>query len=642
MTAWDDVGTPIDLKGPKHRAVLARLVVARGRVVPVDRLVDDLWPEPAAGTVSAVRTFVAALRRALEPHRPPRQPARLLVTEGPGYALRPPPDSVDAWRFGDTVAAAATAAPHVALDLLDRALGWWRGPAYAGFDEPWARVERSRLDQLRLDAVEQRAAALLELGRAAEAVPDLDAHVAGHPWREEAWRLLALALYRAGRQGDALAVLRRARDLLSEQLGVDPGPRLRQLEADMLRQSGQVEERTAGAHRLWAQAAAAYDRAVPVSSGSRLESTVGLLRSLAVTGAGGLEAARRQRMTAIVVAEQLADPELTGQVIGGYDVPAIWPRSDDPAQAAQIVAAAERALATAGPGLSDATRARLLATVAVESRGVGGSRGPQAAREAERIARQLGDPGLLAFALNGVFMQTFHRAGLASERDGIGAELVAVGARHGLASYEILGHLVRMQASGALADFAAGDAHACAADRLAQRHDRPLVGVFTRWYRALRLAATGSAAATVEAAYRDAAALLATAGMPGVERGLLPLALLCLRVWRDDPVGVDDDTDRGPYGPWARPLVLLAAGRAADAATALRQTPEPPRDLLFEALWCLTARAAIALGDRTVMRRARSALAPAAGELAGAGSGMLTVGPVAHHLDHLDAALRRR
>ncbi|PWU61714.1 SARP family transcriptional regulator, partial [Micromonospora globispora] len=94
VVAWDGVGAPIDLKGPKHRAVLARLVVARGRVVPVSRLVDDLWQEPPPGAVGAVRTFVAALRRALEPQRPPREPARLLVTEGPGYALRPAPDAV--------------------------------------------------------------------------------------------------------------------------------------------------------------------------------------------------------------------------------------------------------------------------------------------------------------------------------------------------------------------------------------------------------------------------------------------------------------------------------------------------------------------------------------------------------------------
>src|SRR5947208_2625568 len=182
--------------------------------------------------------------------------------------------------------------------------------------------------------------------------------------------------------------------------------------------------------------------------------------------------------------------------------PAIWTRSDDPAQAAQIVAAAERALAALRPGSSQATRARLLATIALDSRGTRAARGPEAAQEAARIARRLGDPALLAFALNGLFMQTFHRAGLAPERDEIGAELVALAARHGLVTFEILGHLVRLQARSALADFAAGDQHAAAADRLAQRHDRPLVAVFTQWYRALRLAATGSSPQAAEAGYR--------------------------------------------------------------------------------------------------------------------------------------------
>ncbi|MBF9130229.1 winged helix-turn-helix domain-containing protein [Plantactinospora sp. S1510] len=644
VVAWDGVGAPIDLKGPKHRAVLARLVVARSQVVPVSRLVDDLWREPPPGAVSAVRTFVAALRRALEPQRPPREPARLLVTEGPGYALRPAPDAVDAWRFEDAVAAAVAAPPHKALERIERALSWWRGPAFADFDdEPWARAERSRLEQLRLNAIEQRAEARLTVGRASDVVPDLDAHVAENPWREEAWRLLALALYRAGRQGDALAVLRRARSLLLEQLGVDPSPRLRRLEADILRQADRVSDGPdgPGPERVWAETAAAYDRTVASGSGARLESTVGLLRSLAVTGAGGLEAAREQRIAAIAAAERWADPELTARVIGGYDVPAIWTRSDDPAQAAQIVTAAERALAALRPGPPEAIRARLLATIAMESRGTRAARGPEAAREAERIARRLGDPVLLAFALNGVFMQTFHRAGLAPERDEIGAELVALSARHGLVTFEILGHLVRLQARSALADFAVADEHAAAAAQLAERHERPLVDVFIQWYRALRLAATGPSPQAAEAAYRDAAAQLADAGMPGVERGLLPLALLGLRVWHGDPVCFDDDPDWGPYTPWVRPLVLLTRDRPADAAAALRRTPDPPRDLLFEALWCLTAQAAIALGDRTAMERARSELTPAANELAGAGSGMLTIGPVSHHLDRLVAALNR-
>ncbi|MFD8331745.1 BTAD domain-containing putative transcriptional regulator [Streptomyces solisilvae] len=797
VVAWDrDAdGRAIALKGPRHRAVLARLIVARRRVVPVSRLVEDLWTAPSPGAVGAVRTFVAALRRALEPDRPPRAPARLLVTEGPGYALRADADAVDAWRFEQDVAAAATLPPDGALARLEEALGRWRGPAYAEFaDEGWARGERSRLAELRLHAVERQAEARLALGRAAEAVPDLEAHLAEHPWREGAWRALALALYRTGRQGDALAVLRRARTLLVEQLGLDPGPELRRLESDILAQAPHLAPATArggGAAQVWADAAAAYDRTVASGARTRLESTVGLLRDLSMTGGGGLLTARRQRVAAVAAAEELGDPELTARVIGAYDVPAIWTRLDDPEQAATIVAAAERTLAalaagleapddrlpgveppdhgepsgqtpdressgheasgheaphhrepdhagheptgheTPGPGTSepeapghedhgheapgrgataheapgrvapghadtghgaprrgasghgvggrevtgrwvsgreavgrgssapggdgrgapghstfgrgtageaatrhDAIRARLLATVAVESRGGHSGRGRQAARQAEEIARRLDDPALLAFALNGVFMQSFDRAGLAPRRDATGAELIALSARHGLVAFEVLGHLIRLQARSALADFASADRHAAAAERLGERHERPLVKVFTEWYRALRLAATGRAD-EAEAAYRDAATRLDGAGMPGLERGLLPLALLCLRVERGRPAPTDPDLDWGPYAPWARPLVLLARDRRAEAAAALRTVPEPPRDLLLEALWCLTGRAAIALGDRETMARARTALAPAAAELAGAGSGLLTLGPVSLHLADL-------
>jgi DNA-binding SARP family transcriptional activator len=643
-------GGALALKGPRHRAVLARLLVARGRVVPVSLLVDDLWEEPPAGAVGAVQTFVAALRRVLEPERPPRAPARLLVTEGPGYALRAEPAAVDAWRFEAAVRTAATLPPGRALEQLHDGLGLWRGPAYAEFaQESWSRGERSRLAELRLQAEERRAEARLALGLAAEAVPDLDAHVADHPWREDAWRLLALALYRTGRQGDALALLRRARATLVGQLGVDPGPKLRRLEADILAQDPRLDSPAApaAAAELWQEAAASYDRTVAAGARARLESTVGLIRNLAVTGGEGLQAAGRHRLAAITAAEEFGDPELTTRVIGGYDVPANWTRSDDPELAEQIVAAAERTL-TALPrgGSHETARCCLLATIALEMRGTRSPRGPQAAEAAERIARGLDDPALLAFALNGAFMQSCTRAGLASRRDAIGAELVSLGARHGLVTYEVLGHLVRLQARSALADFAAADGHAEAADRLAERHELPLVGVFTQWYRALRLAAHGRSV-QAEAAYRAAAVRLGGAGMPGVERGLLPLALLCLRLHPGDRLRsareaaelMEPGADWGPYQPWAEPFALLRAGRRTEARSALDSVPEPPADLMYEALCCLEATVALELGDRPVLRRARARLLPAASELAGAGSGLITLGPVDHYLGAVTTAL---
>ncbi len=647
VTAWRGPHV-LALKGPRHRAVLARLILARRRVVPVARLVEDLWDTPPPRAVGAVRTFVGDLRRALEPDRPPRAPARLLVTEGPGYALRAAPGTVDAWRFEAAVAEADRMPAARAPDRLREALGEWRGPAYAEFGtEDWARGERSRLTELRLRAVERRAELLVELGRAAEAVPDLDAHLTEHPWREESWRLLALALYRTGRQADALAVLRRARALLAGRLGIDPGPRLRRLEAGILAQDPDLDppgEPADAAARLWTRATEAYDRTVAAGSRARLESTVGLLRSLAVTGGGGLEAAREHRMTAVQAAEETGDAELTARVIGAYDVPANWTRSDDPELARRLVDAAERTLGALPEGpATDAARCRLLATVALESRGVRSPRGPRAAAEAERIARRLDDPALLAFALNGVFMQSCTRAGLAPRRDAIGAELVALGTRHGLVNYEILGHLVRLQARSALADLTAADAHANAVDRLAERHERPLVAVFTAWYLALRQAAAVGPSADshdrAEAAYRSAAGLLDGAGMPGLERGLLPLALLGLRLAHGRPAQVDPGADWGPYRPWAEPFALLAAGRDTEARNALRALPEPPPDLLYEALCCAEAALALALGDRPALRRTYDRLLPASGELAGAGSGLLTFGPVDGWLDAIRRAL---
>ncbi|CAL9277533.1 hypothetical protein SUDANB5_06062 [Streptomyces sp. SudanB5_2050] len=637
-------GDALALKGPRHRAVLARLILARRRVVPLDRLVRDLWDEPPPRAVGAVRTFVGDLRRALEPDRPPRAPARLLVTEGPGYALRAAPDDVDAWRFEAAVAEADRLPAAQAPDRLRAALAQWRGPAYAEFaGEEWTRGERSRLTELRLRAVERRAEILVDLGRAAEAVPDLDAHLTEHPWREEAWRLLALALYRTGRQADALAVLRRARDLLARHLGVDPGPGLRRLEARVLAQDPDLDppgEPAEAAARLWVRATEAYDRAVAAGSHARLESTVGLLRGLAVTGGGGLQAASRQRVAAIAAAEETGDAELTARVIGSYDVPANWTRSDDPVLARQVVAAAERTLAALpdGPAAAPA-RCRLLATVAVESRGVRSPRGPRAAAEAERLARGLDDPALLAFALNGAFMQSCTAAGTAPRRDAIGAELVELSARHGMVNHAVLGHLIRLQARSALADLAGADEHADAVDLIAARHERPLAGVFTAWYRALRLAVTGGPYDRAEAAFRSAAALLEGAGMPGLERGLLPLALLGLRLSRGRPADVDPRADWGPYRPWAEPFALLADGRRTDARTALRSLAEPPPDLLYEALCCAEAALALALGDRTALERTYERLLPAAGEIAGAGSGLLTFGPVDTWLAGLRRAL---
>ncbi|MEN3539816.1 BTAD domain-containing putative transcriptional regulator [Microbispora sp. ZYX-F-249] len=236
-------GHPVDLGPPLQRAVLARLVCAGGHVVSTDRFIDDLWQgQPPPKALGALQVYISNLRRALEPGRAPRTPAKVLVTAPPGYVLHLDAGAVDAWRFPTLMDAASGllsgGQPAEALRTVDEALSLWRGSAFAEFgDEDWAVPEAARLEEMRMLAAEYRAEAKLALGRHAEIVPELERHVADHPLREDAVRLLALAYYRSGRQADALAALRRTRAKLAEELGMDPGPALRALEAGILTHS---------------------------------------------------------------------------------------------------------------------------------------------------------------------------------------------------------------------------------------------------------------------------------------------------------------------------------------------------------------------------------------------------------------------
>lgn len=656
VAAWDADGSSLPLGAPRHREVLGRLLIARGRVVPVGRLVADLWEDEApAGAVGAVRTFVAALRRALEPGRPPRQPSRLLVTDGPGYVLRASRGAVDAWRFEDAAARAGQAPPHVAVALWDEALACWRGPVLADFPAAaWAAAERVRLEAMRLDAVERRADALLATGAARDAVVDLRAHVAAHPGREDGWVLLATALDRAGRRGEALRAVARARDVLG-----GGGAALARTEARLLSPAATSATEPAGmADSVWDRAAASWDRSVPARSRARLHATAGLLRDLAVTGPDGLVEAHRHRRDLVAAAETTGDPELAARIIGSYDVPAVWTRADDPEGAGELSRAAARAAARLGPEGPPALRARLLSVVAVESRGDAAADAPlprasgapvtepwrlraeRAAEEAVRLARRLGDPALLAFALNGAFMQAFADCGSAARRNALGSELTRLSVDHQLPGHEVLGRIVRLQALAGLGDFTGADTEAEEIDRLAHRNERPLAGVFTAWYRALRTCETEGRPAA-RRRYAHVLAETADCGMPGLTRGAAALVTL-VPVLRGDGLPAPGDfagLDPGPYRPWLEPLLLAASGATAEARQALSTVPRPPHDLLQEALWCVLARAAASVGHLPVLRRARRELAAAEAEYAGAGSGLVSFGPVSRHLAAADAAL---
>ncbi|HEY7199345.1 MAG TPA: BTAD domain-containing putative transcriptional regulator, partial [Candidatus Dormibacteraeota bacterium] len=234
-------GRPVDLGGPRQRAVLAMLLAARRGVVSVDRIIDDLWGgEPPPSASASLQAYVSNLRRLLEPGRSPRAPARLLVSAPPGYAVRVDGDAVDAWRFERLLRQARELGrpdPGKARSLLEEALALWQGPAYAEVgDEPWAVAEATRLEQLRLAAWELHIEAMLRTGGAAEAAAAAEVLTRQQPLREESWRLLALALWGSGRQADALEGLRRARRHLAGELGLDPGPALVELEDAILAQ----------------------------------------------------------------------------------------------------------------------------------------------------------------------------------------------------------------------------------------------------------------------------------------------------------------------------------------------------------------------------------------------------------------------
>ena len=296
-------GAHADVGGPRQRCVLARLIAAQGRVVSADRLIEDLYSDEAPPrALAAVQSYVSHLRRALEPGRHAWAAAGVLVTSPPGYALRLDRAAVDAWEFEDEVHGAAglddAAAAH---ERLSAALAQWRGAAFQEFGGlAWADLEASRLDELRLLATEHLAECALRLGRATEIVVDLDRLTAEQPLREESWRLLALALYQSGRQGDALAALRRARAKLAAELGVDPGPGLRDLERDILAQASHLSAPVPSARRM---RAAAYPGPADGDTPAAADAYFGRDAELRRVADAAREAARAKPQIVIVAGE---------------------------------------------------------------------------------------------------------------------------------------------------------------------------------------------------------------------------------------------------------------------------------------------------------------------------------------------------
>ena len=230
-------GAPLDLGPRKQRAVLAVLLLSANRVVPTERLIDDLWgDEPPETARAALQVHVAGLRKALG------EDSVRLVTRSPGYVLEVEPGAVDLERFNELCARArAESDGALRSELLAEALELWRDVPLAGLHgEPFALAARPHLEELRLGALEQRIDADLDLGRHAVLVAELDTLVAEHPYRERFRGQQMLALYRSGRQADALAAYRAARQASIDDLGLEPGPELRALERAVLDQDPEL------------------------------------------------------------------------------------------------------------------------------------------------------------------------------------------------------------------------------------------------------------------------------------------------------------------------------------------------------------------------------------------------------------------
>ena len=223
------------LGGTKQRSLLAILLLHANEVVSSDRLIDQLWGEsPPSTAAKSVQVYVSGLRKELGEGK--------ITTQPPGYVMRTGPSELDLAQFEQLLAEARRADPATAAQKLRRALALWRGPALADLQyEPFAQTDIARLEELRWTALEQRIDADLAAGRHAELVGELESLVAGHPLKERLRGQLMLALYRSGRQAEALDAYRHAQRELAEELGLEPSEELRRLEQSILQHDPELD-----------------------------------------------------------------------------------------------------------------------------------------------------------------------------------------------------------------------------------------------------------------------------------------------------------------------------------------------------------------------------------------------------------------
>src|SRR3954463_13224526 len=313
---------PVPLPSAKQRALLAILLLHAGEVVSTDRLIEALWGEDPPDTASkALQVHVSQLRKAL--------PADVIRTRPPGYSLDVASDDLDLDRFRrlhDDARVLAGSEPGRARELLVEALSLWRGPPLADLTyATFAQADIARLDEMRIAAIEDRIAADLALGRHSELVAELEPLIAAQPHRERLRAQLMLALYRSGRQAEALEAFRDARAVLTEELGIEPGRELRELHQAILEQDPSLDRETAApAAAVASNAFLGRERELAELGAALGEALAGRGSVVLVGGEPGIGKSRLAEEAATSARPRGARP-LTGRCWEAGGAPAYWP-----------------------------------------------------------------------------------------------------------------------------------------------------------------------------------------------------------------------------------------------------------------------------------------------------------------------------
>jgi len=424
----EDGGRLVDLGGARERVLLARLLISANLAVPAERLAVDLWSgEPPAHWLPTLRVYISRLRRALGPG------AAAVLTEPPGYRLRLAAGQLDADTFERLVAAArrdlADGRPEAAAAGLHRALGLWRGPALSdAADLPFARADAARLEEARLSAVEDWVEAELGSGRHASMAAELDGLVTSYPLRERLRGQRMRALYRCGRQADALRAYRELRAYLGEELGLEPSAALRELESAILRQDPALDWRAPppGASPAPGPAPLAFAHADFLAEQDLLQESLGIWRRLgqparvaqclsdlgvAAHIRGELDAARSLLDEALESARLAADQRQIAMALNGLGRLSL---QDDPARAAVYLEEGLACCRQAG----DLRRATVILGNLAVAAGHQGQLGLARARMEEQLAsaRELGDRKLTGWALTNLGLLAIEVGDLAAAR----------------------------------------------------------------------------------------------------------------------------------------------------------------------------------------------------------------------------------